>query len=174
MRSPPALRDETWRLALTGDAAGLAHAATVLEGGGLAYEARRAEAFALATAGSAGAALDVLATARADGWPLAPAYGLDRARVLLLADDAAGALRELRAAAPPGVPLDPAVPALARLAARTPRLRLRALGLVLGAGTLRERAANALAVATGWRGRSSRTARPTRGARAPLGRRPAE
>jgi hypothetical protein len=139
-----AFGDETWRLARTGEAIELHRAAGLLDG----YDAHRARAFALAVEGRVDDALAELNEGAEGGWPFAAARAADRARVRFLAGDYRHSLETLQPAVHAADRLDPAVAELAAdIAAREPRLRLRAVKLVLGGGTIWQRLRNAAAVA---------------------------
>ncbi len=138
--------DETWRLALSADTRALRAASALLDG----YDASRATAFAEAVEGRVDAALAVLRAGTDADWPFPAAAALDAARARYLAGDDGGALTELAGAARHGEQVDPGVADVAAIAvARSPGLRLRALRLVLGHGTLRDRLRNGLRVARG-------------------------
>jgi hypothetical protein len=139
--------DETWRLARAGDAAGLHRAADLLIEGDLAYDGHRARAFALAVEGDADGALAQLNEGWTEEWPFPAAYAADTARVRYLAGDYERALGALQLAAHGVDRLDPAVAELvAAVVARAPKLRLRAMRVVLGGGTPWQRVRNAAAV----------------------------
>jgi hypothetical protein len=141
--------DETWRLAVDGDAAGLHRAADLLLEGDLSYDGHRARAFALAVEGNVDAAVAELNHGWTEEWPFPAAYAADTARVRYLAGDYERSLGALRLAAHGADRLDPAVAALvASVVERAPRLRLRALRVVLGGGTAWQRVRNAAAIAT--------------------------
>jgi hypothetical protein len=140
--------DETWRLALDGDAPALHRAADLLLEGDLSYDGHRARAFARGVEGDADAALAQLNEGWAEDWPFPAAYAADIARVRYLVDDYDRSLDALRLAAHGAERLDPAVADLvAAVVERAPRLRFRALGVVLGGGTPWQRVRNAAAVA---------------------------
>src|SRR5215218_7056343 len=112
-----AYRDETWRLALAGDAAALHRAADLLVADGPAescYDGHRARAFALAVAGRVDDALAELNEGATEDWPFPSAYAADVARVQFLAGRYRPALEALRLTVAGPSPVDPAV---ARLAA---------------------------------------------------------
>ena len=141
--------DETWSLAEAGDTAGLHRAAELLERGGPSYDGRRARAFALAVDGAADDALAQLGEGWTADWPFPAAYAADTARVRYLAGDDEGALDALQPAVRGADRLDPAIAELlARIAAREPRLRLRAARLALAGGTPWQRLRNAAAAAS--------------------------
>jgi hypothetical protein len=137
--------DETWRLAEHEDVRALRAAAGLLDG----YDAHRARAFALAVEGDARAAVDELDVGRTDEWPFAAAHATDTARIHYLARDYERVLAALR----PALRADRLDPAVAELAAavvrHAPRLRIRAVKLVLGGGSVWQRARNAALVARG-------------------------
>lgn len=143
--------DETWRLARAGDAAGLERAADLLlegDAGDLDYEGRRARAFALALAGSVDDALAELDEGWTDDWPFPAAYAADTARVRYLAGDYEGSLCALQLAVRGAERLDPQVADLvSAVAAHGAKLRLRAVRVALGGGTMWQRLRNAAAVA---------------------------
>jgi hypothetical protein len=137
--------DEIWRLATAGDVDGLRRAAALLDD----YDARRAVAFALAIEGRIDEALTELEAGAAGGWPFPAAHAVDTSRAHYLARDDGGALCALTTARTSDV-LDPAVAELAAaVARRSPRLRAQAVRVVLGAGSVRQRLRNAVAVLTG-------------------------
>jgi hypothetical protein len=141
--------DETWRLADAGDTAALNRAADLLIDGDLAYDGHRARAFALAVEGKVDAALAELNEGWTEDWPFPAAYAADTARVRYLAGDYERSLGALKLASHGVDRLDPAVAALAAaVVARAPKLRLRALKVVLGGGTPWQRVRNAATVAT--------------------------
>jgi nucleotide-binding universal stress UspA family protein len=141
--------DETWRLAQERDAAALHRAADLLlEGdpGGLFYDGHRARAFALAIEDRVDDALAELNEGWTEDWPFPAAYAVDTARVRYLSGDYEHSLGALRLAVHGADRLDPAVADLvAALVARAPRLRLRAVKVVLGGGTPWQRLRNAAA-----------------------------
>jgi hypothetical protein len=144
--------DEAWRLARAGDATALRRAADLLldgEPGGLRYDAHRARAFALALDGRVDEALAQLNDGWTDDWPFAAAYAADTARVRYLAGDYEQALGALALAVRGAEHLDPAVADLVTaVAARAPRLRLRAVKVVTTGGTPWQRLRNAAAAAS--------------------------
>src|SRR3954471_16199611 len=107
--------DETWRLALAGDVAGLRRVAEVLQGEAPdeGYDAYRARAFALAVEGRAPRALEELNEGWTDEWPFPSAYAADVARVHYLGKDYGQTLDALELAARSADILDPAVTELA-------------------------------------------------------------
>ena len=89
--------DETWRLAYARDAPALRHAAELLlrDRTEVEYEGHRALAFALALDGRTGEALEELNTGWTEEWPTPDAYGIDVARIHILAGTPAQALTAL-------------------------------------------------------------------------------
>jgi hypothetical protein len=148
---PTAFGDETWRLARLGDVAALANAADLLlagDPGGLSYDGHRARAFALAVGGRVDDALAQLNEGWTEDWPFPAAYAADTARVRYLAGDYEGSLSALQVAVHAADRLDPAIAELvAAVVARAPSLRLRAVKVVLGGGTVWQRVRNAAAAA---------------------------
>ena len=144
--------DETWRLAREGDSPALHRAADLLlEGdpGGLFYDGHRARAFALAIEGRVDDALAELNEGWTDDWPFPAAYAVDTARVRYLAADYEQSLGALRLATHGADRLDPAIAELVTaVVARAPKLRLRAIKVVLGGGTAWQRLRNAAAAAS--------------------------
>jgi hypothetical protein len=144
--------DESWRLARAGDTDALRGVADLLFSGdpqGLRYDGHRARAFALALDGRVDAALAELNDGWTEDWPFPSAYAADTARLRYLARDYDEALAALDLSVRGGDRLDPAVADLAAdVVARAPRLRLRAVKVVLGGGTLWQRLRNAAAVAS--------------------------
>ncbi|HEY6960423.1 MAG TPA: hypothetical protein VI408_00895 [Gaiellaceae bacterium] len=139
--------DEAWRLALDGDVAGLQRAASLLIDGDLGYDGHRARAFALAVGGRVDDALAELNEGWTEDWPFPAAYAADTARVRYLAGDYERSLGALQLAAHGADRLDPAVADLvAAVVRRAPRLRFRALRVVLGGGTALQRLRNAAAL----------------------------
>ena len=141
--------DETWRLALAGDAAGLHRAADLLLGDeqDLDYDGHRARAFAHALQGDRDAALAELNDGWTEDWPFPSAYATDVARVRYLAGDDEDALGALQLAVRGADRLEPGTADLAtRCVRRTPRLWSRAFRLALSGGTTSERAGTAWAV----------------------------
>jgi hypothetical protein len=141
--------DEVWRLARDGDAAALHGVAELLlEGdpGGLLYDGHRARAFALALEGRVDDALAQLNEGWAEDWPFPAAYAADTARVRYLAGDYEQSLGALRLAVHGADRLDPAISELvAAVVKRAPKLRLRAVTVVLGGGSAWQRLRNAAA-----------------------------
>lgn len=139
--------DEAWRLALAGDAPGLRHAADLLLAGdpaGLAYDGHRTRAFALALEGRVDDALAELNEGWSEDWPFPAAYAADTGRVRYLAGDYEDALAALQLAVRGADRLDPAVAdVVVAVVARRPRLRLRAVKVLLGGGTPWQRLRNA-------------------------------
>jgi hypothetical protein len=144
--------DEIWRLARDADAPGLYRAAELLlEGdpGGLLYDGRRARSFGLALEGRVDDALAELNEGWTEDWPFPAAYATDIARVRYLAGDYEQSLGALRLAVHGADRLDPAISELvAAVVARAPKLRLRAIGVVLGGGSPWQRLRNAAAAAS--------------------------
>jgi hypothetical protein len=144
--------DETWRLARDADTEGLYRAADLLlEGdpGGLLYDGHRARAFALALDGRVDDALAELNEGWAEDWPFPAAYAADTARVRYLAGDYDASLGALRLAVHGADRLDPAIAELvAAVVAHAPKLRVRAIKVVLGGGTVWQRLRNAAAAAS--------------------------
>jgi hypothetical protein len=141
--------DETWRLARAADTAALHDAAEVLldgEPGGLLYEGHRARAFALALEGHVDDALAQLNEGWAEDWPFPAAYATDTARVRYLAGDYERSLGALRLAVHGAERLDPSIAELvSALVSEAPKLRLRAIRVVLGGGSTWQRLRNAAA-----------------------------
>jgi hypothetical protein len=147
-RRRPAFGDETWRLALTGDVSGLHCAAALLRAENMGYDAHRATAFAQALGGDVDAALAQLNDGWTEDWPFPAAYAADIARVRLLAGDYESSLGALELAVHGADRLDPQIAELAAaVVARAPRLRLRAVRVVLGGGTAWQRLRNAAVAA---------------------------
>jgi hypothetical protein len=144
--------DESWRLAQAGDAEALHRAADLLlEGdpGGLHYDGHRARAFALALEGRADDALAELNEGWTEDWPFPTAYATDTARVRYLAGEYEQSLGALQLAVHGADRLEPAISELvAAVVARAPKLRLRAIKVVLGGGTAWQRLRNAAAAAS--------------------------
>jgi len=141
--------DETWRLANEGDVAALYRAADLLIEGDLSYDGHRARAFGLAVEGKVDDALAELNDGWTEEWPFPAQYAADTARVRYLAGDYERSLGALQLAAHGADRLDPSVAELvAAVVARAPRLRFRALRVVLGGGTAWQRVRNAAAIAT--------------------------
>jgi hypothetical protein len=143
--------DETWRLARAADTAALHHAADLLLDGdpaGLRYEGHRARAFALALEGQVDDALAQLNDGWGDDWPFPAAYAADTARVRYLAGDYERSLGALRLAVHGVDRVDPSIAELvSAVVSQAPELRLRAIRVVLGGGTLWQRLRNAAAAA---------------------------
>jgi hypothetical protein len=142
--------DETWRLARAGDVAALHRAADLLQGGpgDLDYDRHRARAFAFAIEGRVGDALAELNEGWTAEWPFPAAYAADTARVRYLVGDYERSLGALQLAVRGVERLDPQVADLvSAVAARAPKLRLRAVRVALGGGTTWQRLRNAAAVA---------------------------
>ncbi|MDX6476809.1 MAG: hypothetical protein QOF43_253 [Gaiellaceae bacterium] len=144
--------DETWRLAREADVPALHRAADLLlEGdpGDLNYDGHRARAFALALEGRVDDALAQLNEGWTEDWPFPAAYAADTARVRYLSGDYERSLGALQLAVHGADRLDPAVAELVfAVVARAPRLRLRAVRVVLGGGTAWQRLRNAAAAAS--------------------------
>jgi hypothetical protein len=144
--------DETWRLARAGDAAALHRAADLLlEGdpGELNYDGHRARAFAFALEQRVDDALAQLNEGWTEDWPFPAAYAADTARVRYLAGEYDRALGALQLAVHGADRLDPAIAELvAAVVARAPKLRVRAVRVVLGGGTPWQRVRNAAAAAS--------------------------
>jgi hypothetical protein len=89
--------DQTWALAYARDTVALRHAADLLlrEPTGVEYEAHRARAFALALERRTTEALEELNAGWTEEWPTPDAYGIDVARIHLLAGSPARALTAL-------------------------------------------------------------------------------
>ncbi len=141
--------DETWRLAQEQDSAALHRAAELLlEGdpGGLLYDGHRAKAFALAIDDRVDDGLAELNEGWTEDWPFPAAYAVDTARVRYLAGDYEHSLGALQLAVHGADRLDPAIADLvAAVVACAPKLRFRAVKVVLGGGTPWQRARNAAA-----------------------------
>ena len=141
--------DETWRLARERDSAALHRAADLLldgDPGGLLYDGHRARAFALAIDGRVDDGLAELNEGWTEDWPFPAAYAVDTARVRYIAGDYEHSLGALRLAVHGADRLDPAIADLvAAVVARAPKLRFRAVKVVLGGGTPWQRARNAAA-----------------------------
>jgi len=136
--------DETWRLALARDRVGLWRAASLLQNGRMEYDAHRAKAFARALDGNVEAALTELNAGWTEDWPFPAAYAADIARVRYLAGDYESSLGALRLAVAGTDRLDPQVAHLAAaVVACAPRLRLRAVRVVLAGGSPWQRLRNA-------------------------------
>jgi hypothetical protein len=149
MRERRGFADESWRLALAGDTAALDRAGALLEGDEATYDGHRARAFALSVRGDLEEALAELDDGRTEDWPFRAAYAADIARVLYLGGAWERSLDALRQAAHGSDRLDPAVADLVvAVVRRAPRLRLRALRVVLEAGTPLQRLRNAATVAS--------------------------
>jgi len=147
-RRRPTFGDEIWRLAQSGDVSELRRAAALLRTAGMGYDAHRANAFALATDGDVDAALAELNDGWTEDWPFPAAYAADIARVRFLAGDYESSLGALELALHGTDRLDPQIADLAAaVAARAPRLRLRAVRVVLGGGTAWQRLRNAAVTA---------------------------
>jgi hypothetical protein len=144
--------DEVWRLAKDGDTVALHDAADLLlEGdpGGLLYDGHRARAFALALEGRVDDALAELNEGWTEDWPFPAAYAADTARVRYLAGDYEQSLGALRLAVHGADRLDPAISELvSAVVTRAPKLRLRAIKVVLGGGSAWQRVRNAAAAAS--------------------------
>jgi hypothetical protein len=144
--------DETWRLAQAADIEALQRAADLLlEGdpGGLLYDGHRARACALALDGRVDDALAELNEGWTEAWPFPAAYATDTARVRYLAGDYDESLGALQLAVHGADRLDPAISELvSAVVAHAPKLRLRAIKVVLGGGTAWQRLCNAAAAAT--------------------------
>ena len=141
--------DETWRLAREADATALHRAADLLlagDPGELNYDGHRARAFALALEDQVDDALAQLNEGWSEDWPFPAAYAADTARVRYLAGDYERALGALQLAVHGADRLDPAIAELvAAVVSRAPKLRLRAIRVVLGGGTAWQRLRNAAA-----------------------------
>jgi hypothetical protein len=141
--------DEVWRLAQEADATSLHRAADLLlEGdpGGLFYDGHRARAFAFALEGRVDDALAQLNEGWTEDWPFPAAFAADAARVRFLTGHYDESLGALQLAVRGADRVDPAVSDLAAaVVARAPRLRLRAVKVVLGGGTPWQRLRNAAA-----------------------------
>ena len=141
--------DETWRLAKEADAPALHRAADLLfagDPGELNYDGHRARAFALAVEGQVDDALAQLNEGWTEDWPFPAAYAADTARVRFLAGDYERALGALQLAVHGADRLDPAIAELvAAVVSQAPKLRLRAIKVVLGGGTAWQRVRNASA-----------------------------
>jgi hypothetical protein len=89
--------DQTWTLAYARDGAGLRQAAELLlrDRTGIEYEGHRALAFALALEGRTGEALEELNSGWTDEWPTPDAYGIDVARIHVLAGNPGQSLTAL-------------------------------------------------------------------------------
>jgi hypothetical protein len=144
--------DETWRLALAGDAAALHRASDLLLDGSfpaLDYDAHRARAFAFAVEGRVDEALEQLSEGSTEDWPFPAAYAADTARVRYLSGDYERSLGALRLAVRGVDRIDPSVAELvAAVVRRAPSLRGQALKLALGGGTAWQRLRNAAVVAS--------------------------
>jgi hypothetical protein len=149
MRPRRGYGDETWRLARAGDVASLHRAAGLLLGGDagpLDYDGHRARAFALALEGDVDDALAELNEGWSEEWPFPAAYAADTARVRYLAGDYERSLGALQLAVHGADRLDPQIAELvAAVVKHAPRLRLRAMRVVLGGGTPWQRLRNAAA-----------------------------
>jgi nucleotide-binding universal stress UspA family protein len=144
MRRRRVFGDETWRLALAGDRVGLWRAASLLHAEQMEYDAHRARAFARALDGDVDAALAELNAGWTHDWPFPTAYAADIARVRFLAGDYESSLGALQLAVYGTDRLDPQIADLAAaVVARAPRLRLRAVRVVLAGGSPWQRLRNA-------------------------------
>lgn len=143
--------DETWRLASLGDVAALHRVADLLldgDSGDLAYDGQRARAFALALEGRLDDALARLDDGRTDDWPFPAILAADIGRVRFLAGDYERSLDALASAVRGAERVDPAVADLVSdVAAREPRLRRRAIKVLLAGGSSWQRLRNAAAAA---------------------------
>jgi len=138
--------DETWRLAVAGDAAGLHRVADLLLGESEeeSYDGHRARAFAHAVEGRTAAALEQLNEGWTEDWPFPSAYAADIARVRFLGGDYTEALEALHLSVRGADRVDPAVSALAAAAVRGDRRLVRpALRVAFAGGTPRQRLATA-------------------------------
>lgn len=144
--------DETWRLAREGDVAALHRAADLLlqgDPGELNYDGHRARAFALALDGKVDEGLAELNEGWTEDWPFPAAYAADTARVRYLAGDYERSLGALQLAVHGADRLDPQIAELvAAVVQHAPRLRIRAVRVVLGGGTPWQRLRNAAAAAS--------------------------
>ena len=141
--------DETWRLALAGDVAGLHRVADLLQGEAAeeSYDAHRARAFALAVEGCAPRGLEELNEGWTEEWPFPSAYAADIARVRFLAGEYAGALDALHLALRGADRLDADAARLAKeCVRRDKRLMRRALVVASAGGTPWQRLATAASV----------------------------
>jgi len=141
-----ALGDETWRLALAGDAPALRRVAELLQGaaGEESYDAHRARAFALAVEGRSAAGLGELNEGWTEDWPFPSAYAADIARVRFLAGDYAEALDALHLSLRGADRVDADVARLAKeCVRRDKRLLRRALVVATAGGTPWQRLATA-------------------------------
>jgi hypothetical protein len=138
-----AYRDETWRLALAGDAATLRDAARLLDD---SYDGARMRAFADATEGRIAEALDALNEGWTEDWPFPRAYLVDVARIRFLGGDCAGAVEALALAAHGADGADPAVRELVAACVRRGAPLWPALSVALAVGSARQRAGAAVAV----------------------------
>jgi hypothetical protein len=145
-----AFRDETWRLAVAGDVAGLERAGELLlsgDDGTLGYDGHRAHAFARAVEGRVEDALAELNEGWTDEWPFPSAYAADVARVHYVAGDCRQALDALELAARSADVLDPAVAELAiACVEREPDCWTAAFKVALAGGSPPQRVRNGLAV----------------------------
>jgi hypothetical protein len=150
MSTGSGFRDETWRLAVAGDVAGLEAAGALLLSGdddGLGYDGHRARAFARAVEGHVDDALAELNEGWTEEWPFPSAYAADVARVHFLGRDYAQALDALELAARSADVLDPAVAELAvACVERSPGTWQGALKVALAGGTAGQRLRNGFAV----------------------------
>ncbi|MHB8471230.1 MAG: hypothetical protein ACYDCH_15980, partial [Gaiellaceae bacterium] len=135
--------DETWRLALGRDVAGLRRAAALLltERGGFEYEGHRAAAFGLALERRTGEALEELNAGWSEEWPTPEGYGLDVARIHFLAANFGAALTtlELDSRSVERAQLEDVVTLVIGIVYGDPRLWRRGLGLALRSCPLNER-----------------------------------
>lgn len=142
--------DETWRLAVAGDAPALHRAADLLldgDTGELNYDGHRARAFALAVEARTAEALEQLNEGWTEEWPFPSAYAADIARVRYLTGDYAKALDALQLSVRGADRLEPAVVELTPAVVRRDRkLWWSALRVALGGGTPFQRARTAIAV----------------------------
>jgi hypothetical protein len=141
-----------WRLAKERDAIALHRAADLLQEhdlDALDYDSHRARAFALSLDGHVDDALAQLNEGWTEEWPFPAAYAADIARVRYLSGDYERSLGALQLAVHGADRLDPAIADLiSAVVSRAPRLRLRAIKVVLGGGTVWQRARHAAAVAS--------------------------
>jgi hypothetical protein len=142
--------DEIWRLAKDADTAALHRAADLLlagDPGGLLYDGHRAQAFALALEGRVDDALAQLNEGWTEDWPFPAAYAADTARVRYLAGDYEQSLGALRLAVHGAERVDPSISELvSAVVRRAPKLRLRAMKVVLSGGSAWQRLRNAAAL----------------------------
>ncbi len=150
MRARRGFGDETWRLAVAGDAAALHRAADLLlsgDGSELDYDGHRARAFALALEGQTPAALRELNEGWTEDWPFPGAYAADIGRVRFLVGDYGKALDALQLSVRGAHRVEPAVGELTPECVRRDKaLWTHALRVALAGGTPWQRLRTSAAV----------------------------